>query len=349
MEPTEIPTVVLNTGQRMPMIAFGTGMLPLNSLKSQQQTRKGKNRGNKPGRQLAAVTTVQQRRRLANRLRRSAIPALNASLSLGYNHLDMSEVYPDFAEAGKLIRPHRHRLWVTSKVDPTIAHEGIACVTDGGGCDAAMRSAANSTVSRLGFAPDLLLLHRPPKRMGSDAAQCKRLQGLWRGMEQAQRGGLAKAIGLSNVCGPLLHCLSLSLSIKPAVVQYMHHVGMGNDPLGYRSWTRRVWGSAYMAYSVLGGAEQDFGQIVTAPAVAAAARAHSTHAANIALSWVAQQEMPLVIISSKPSHMKENLNVFTRPRWGKLSAAEMQALSELKKPAGRPAYWGDCRDAAPSG
>ena len=52
----------------------------------------------------------------------------------------------------------------------------------------------------------------------------------------------------------------------PAVWQQMHHVGMGVDPLGQLSYARRHQ-VAYMAYSVLGGAEGDLGRIAAQPAV----------------------------------------------------------------------------------
>lgn len=89
---------------------------------------------------------------------------------------------------------------MTAQVDPTLG--GRLCRADGGGCDKSILDAANVTRRRLSFAPDLLLLHRPPKRAGAGpaatSAQCRQLQASWRGLEAAYRGGLAKAIGLSN-------------------------------------------------------------------------------------------------------------------------------------------------------
>ena len=63
---------------------------------------------------------------------------------------------------------------------------------------------------------------------------------------------------------------------------------MGRDPYGYRSWVQRRWGAVYMAYSVLGGVEGDFGRITNEPTVASIGQSHHTHGANVALSWVAQ-------------------------------------------------------------
>ena len=130
----------------------------------------------------------------------------------------------------------------------------------------------------------------------------------------------------------------------PAVLQYMHHVGMGHDPFGYQSFGRRVWGSTYMAYSVLGGAEQDFERVTSARAVEEIARAHRTHGANVAMSWVAQQGVALVVISASAAHMRDDLRILGEPPWGRLQQAEMATLSALRAPAGRPSHWGDCED-----
>ena len=153
-----MPSVALNTGSKMPMIAFGTGMLPVNSVKRQK--------------------------RAARRLKqsgpsRSALPHVNASLNLGFTHIDTSEIYPDFGALGAKLRPHRQRLFVTSKVDPSERR----CDAGGAGCFASVVGAANATRRRLGFAPDLLLLHRPPKRLAGRGADdhCKRLREAYRG------------------------------------------------------------------------------------------------------------------------------------------------------------------------
>ena len=91
-------------------------------------------------------------------------------------------------------------------------------------------------------------------------------------------------------------------------------------------------------------AEQDFAKITTAPAVAQVARAHGQQAAGVAISWVAQSRIPMVLISAKRAHMRDNLRVYSEPSWGRLSEQEMALLSAARQPPGRPAYWGDCDD-----
>ena len=119
---------------------------------------------------------------------------------------------------------------------------------------------------------------------------------------------------------------------------------MGADRFGYRRWVERTWGAAFMGYSVLGGVEGDFARIVGQPLVQRVASAHGTHGANVALSWVAQLNMPFVVLSGNPSHLADDLRLFGTPPWGRLSPAEMEQLSALSAPRGRPSHWGDCRD-----
>ena len=90
-------------------------------------------------------------------------------------------------------------------------------------------------------------------------------------------------------------------------------------------------------------AEQVFEQIITAPAVAQVARTHGQRA-GVALSWVAQSRIPMVLISAKRAHMRENLQVYSEPPWGRLSKREMAVLDAARQPQGRPAFWGDCDD-----
>ena len=100
-----------------------------------------------------------------------------------------------------------------------------------------------------------------------------------------------------------------------------------------------------MAYSVLGGAEGDFQRIAHGPVVERIASAHGTAGANVALSWVAQQHLPLVVLSGSAAHLGEDLQLFRQPTWGSLSDPEFVELSALREPAGRPSHWGDCEDS----
>ena len=110
--------------------------------------------------------------------------------------------------------------------------------------------------------------------------------------------------------------------------------GHGARSVCYRAWARSRWRAQYMAYSVLGGVEGDFGRITSHPLVQRIATAHHTGGANVALSWVAQLGVPLIVLSSNLAHLKDDLSLFSTPPWGRLTDAEMAQLSALKQPPG---------------
>ena len=63
---------------------------------------------------------------------------------------------------------------------------------------------------------------------------------------------------------------------------------------------------------------------------------------EVALHWVAQQDVPVVVLSASASHLASNRDTVSGT-WA-LSPSEMWELSNLTKPAGRPSHWGQCED-----
>ena len=117
---------------------------------------------------------------------------------------------------------------------------------------------------------------------------------------------------------------------------------MGTNPFGYVTWARQK-GIAYQAYSVLGGAEGDYDKLSSLPVVRRIAAAHGVSAAAVALRWVQQLAMPMVVLSNSRSHLASNLQLFNTSGWS-LTDSQMAELSALTQPAGRPSFWGDCTD-----
>ena len=197
------------------------------------------------------------------------------------------------------------------------------------------------------------MLHRIPRRVRgesrrrSEEIQCAKLHELWRGLEAEHVASTARAIGLSNVCANCLQCLSKhKLRVMPAVIQEMHHLGMGLNPYGYPEWAARL-GIWYMPYSVMGGVEGEFGAINALPEVRAIASSRGIGTAGVALQWIVQQRLPFTVLSNKASHLAANLQLFNQS-WS-LTQDEMAQLSALRKPPGRPSHWGDCEDVEAPG
>lgn len=54
--------------------------------------------------------------------------------------------------------------------------------------------------------------------------------------------------------------------------------------------------------------------------------------------------MPFIILSRSEAHLKANLRIFEPASTELLTAADMETISALREPAGRPSHWGSCRD-----
>ena len=272
--------------------------------------------------------------------------------SLGYQHFDTSDVYPAFRNGaiaeGLAALAARRQLrscyFLTSKVDVTSPPDRARqCATNGTGCFEVIRQAVDSQLLRLDTPYiDLMLLHRPPSLKVGFLGQCTQVQEMFRGLEAAMTSGQVRAIGVSNFCVELLRCLLRTSATVPSVIQSMHRLGMGPDPFGYVSWARSL-GIHYMAYSVLGGADGTTKALLTAPSVKRVAAARGISSAEVAILWVVQQQLPLVLLSNTVHHLASNLRLVANPP-ARLSTDDMAALSMLTKPRGRPSHWGDCVD-----
>ena len=312
-----VPTVRLNTGRPMPVLAVGTGGLS----------------------GMGGLSTDDM---------------LVEAFRLGYNHIDTSDVYPAFRQgrvaAGLAALASagypRSCYFLTSKVDMTSpAARAKLCAVNGTGCFEQIRLAVSAQLQLLRTPQiDLMLLHRPPSGLRGLTVQCTQVRAMWRGLEAAMADGEVAAIGLSNFCVDLVRCLLSRSATVPSVLQQMHRLGMGRDPFGYVTWTRSL-GMQYMAYSVLGGADRKSRALRSLKEVSQIAEYHAISAAEIAMLWVIQQEIPLVVLSNTVRHLASNLRLVTAPAVS-LSVKEMGRLSALRKPAGRPSYWGDCVDTA---
>ena len=290
-------------------------------------------------------------------IRRSDTASMVASaIGLGYRHIDTSDAYQDFVMLGPVLqevlrRVPRRDLFLTSKIDPTRpSFRQVACHANGTGCAEMVHAAFDMQLRtlRVGYL-DLMLLHRPPNPTRAvPKAQCEQARQQWRALEERLISGDAHAIGVSNFCAGLLHCLLVGVKTRPMVWQQMHHVGMGTDPFGYVSWAARL-GIVYQAYSILGGAEGSFAALAAHPQIVEIATHHGTSAAAVAIRWIAQQRLACVLLASSTHHLASNLHMFGPKESSPftLNASEMVTLSALRQPSGRPSHWGACKDSTP--
>src|ERR1700755_2806040 len=128
------------------------------------------------------------------------------ALEVGYRHIDTAEMYRNERGVGEGIRAaglDRDQVYITSKLNNGYHRPDDA------------RRAFDQTLAELGYDyVDLFLIHWPlPTLYGGDFVST------WKVMEEFQRQGRARSIGVSNFQVPHLERLARETEVTPAVNQ----------------------------------------------------------------------------------------------------------------------------------
>jgi diketogulonate reductase-like aldo/keto reductase len=227
--------------------------------------------------------------------------AVRWALELGYRHIDTAQAYGNEESVGRALRDSgvpREEVFITTKFYP--AHDDPAA-------EAAM------SLRRLGVDQlDLYIVHWPQR--GATWA--------WPGMEEAQRRGHARSIGVSNFSLAELEQVSAVATSPPMVNQVQF------SPFEYRRAlledcrARRI---ALEAYSPLGT-----GRHLSNPTVAEIAERADRAPAQVLLRWCVQHGIPIIPKSTHRDRISENSQVFDFA----LSGDDMAALDALDQTHG---------------
>jgi len=266
------------------------------------------------------------------------------ALSLGCRHIDTAMGYNNQDGVGSAI------------AKSGIAREDIFLVSKipGGFNEADATAALDQSLAQLfpGNADayvDLMLVHFPAT-WGGEGGKASR-QAEWKALETFAKAGKAKAIGISHYCKKHLDDVLEIATIPPAVNQVQYHVGMASpatsspnatDDKGYM----KTRGVTYESFSPLCGPcdGDDHMELITGQLVTSIGAKYGKTGAQVALKWQVQQGIPVIPKSSNPTHIAQNLDLFS---WT-LSDADMAALTAHPKPAvagdmeGGVAVSGDC-------
>ncbi|OMJ28047.1 4-dihydromethyl-trisporate dehydrogenase [Smittium culicis] len=138
----------------------------------------------------------------------------------------------------------------------------------------------------------------------------------WAGMEQLVASGLARNIGVSNVNAALLIDLQSYARIKPSVLQMELHPYLTRKQLVAYA---QSCGIAITAYSSFGDASyysigmvnqgDDFVPLLDNPAVCAIAASHGVTASQVLLKWALQQNIAVIPKSCDAGRIALNRNV----------------------------------------
>jgi 2,5-diketo-D-gluconate reductase A len=215
--------------------------------------------------------------------------AVGSALEAGYRHIDTAEMYGNERGVGDAIRASgldRREVYVTSKLNNGYHRPADA------------RRAFEQTLSVLGFEyVDLFLIHWPlPTLYDGDFVST------WQTLEEFQRDGRARSIGVSNFQVPHLERLAAECETVPAVNQIELHPYLLNEQV-------RAYGEAHgIATEAWSPIAQ--GAVLDDPAIAAIARELGRTPAQVALRWHIERGNIIFPKSTTPSRITENFQLF---------------------------------------
>ena len=282
------------------------------------------------------------------KLPKPAAPQLvQEAIRLGYRHLDCACDYGNepavgagLAAAIKAGDCRREDMWVTSKLWNTYhepKHVRAACE----------RSLRDLRLNEL----DLYLVHfpialafvpfdvrYPPEWIYDPKAANPAMKPIdvpyadtWGAMEELQRAGLVKRIGVFNLPIAALRDVISGSSIRPAVHQIELHPYLVQPRMIRYCAQEKI---AVTAFSPLGapsyvplGMAKDNESVLTDPVVTKIAAAHRKSPAQIALRWGVQRGTAVIPKSQSLARLQENLAIFDF----RLTEAEMNEINGLDR------------------
>lgn len=229
--------------------------------------------------------------------------AVTDALNTGYRLIDTAAAYQNEAAVGKAIkksRVNRDDIFVTSKLWLSDFNYQRA------------KAGINTSLEKLGLDYlDLYLLHQP---YGD-------IMGAWRALEEAQKAGKIRAIGVSNFYADQLKNLELTMSVKPAINQIEVNPWNQQQPD-----VKFIQGEGIRTEAWAPFAEGKH-QIFTNKTIAAIAEKYGKSNGQVILRWLLQRVITVIPKSLHQKRMAENIDVFDFT----LSDADMTEIATLDK------------------
>ncbi|MFD0289557.1 aldo/keto reductase [Streptomyces lutosisoli] len=224
------------------------------------------------------------------------------ALATGYRLLDTAASHGNEEAVGRAIKNSgipREELFVTTKL----------YVQDAPGEENTKR-AFEALLAKLGLDYlDLYLMHQP---YGD-------VYGQWRAMEELNRQGRAKAIGVSNFYPDRLLDLIINNEVTPAVNQIETH------PFFQRADYQALMREKGVQHQAWGGFAEGKNDLFTNPVLSEIAQRHGKSVGQVVLRWAVQRGVAQIPKSVRPERMAENLDVFDFA----LTDAEMASVAGL--------------------
>ncbi|PSS13565.1 Non-functional NADPH-dependent codeinone reductase [Actinidia chinensis var. chinensis] len=255
--------------------------------------------------------------------------AVLEAIGLGYRHFDTAALYFTEEPLGEAIAEalglgligSREELFITSKLWCSDAHDKLVL-------SALQRTLKNLKLEYL----DLYLIHWP---VGSKAGiyeyPIKKedfvpmdYKSVWAAMEECQRLGLTKAIGVSNFsCQKLSQVLSTA-TIPPSVNQVeVNPVWQQKKLIEFCKGN----GILVISYAALGAFGTFYGtnRVMESEVLKEIAKARGKTVPQVCLRWAYEQGIGVLVKSFNKERMKQNLGIFN---W-ELTKEEREKIGEI--------------------
>ncbi|PRQ36777.1 putative oxidoreductase [Rosa chinensis] len=266
----------------------------------------------------------------SNNLQREVfIEAVLEAIKLGYRHFDTASLYGSeqslgvaIAQALKLgLVASRDKLFITSKLWSNDAHPDLVL-------PALKKSLQNLELDYL----DLYLIHWPisatPGKLSHFLEEKDQMpmdfKGVWAAMEEAQRLGLTKSIGISNFSTKKTQNLLSFATIPPSVNQ------VEMSPFWQQKKLRefcKANGIVVTAFSPLGAIGTSWGTnyVLESKVLNEIAKARGKTVAQVCIRWVYQVGATLAVKSYNKERLKQNVQVFD---W-ELTEEDLEKINQI--------------------